>query len=121
MKVYRNARTAAGWVIFFALIQVSVFSQESGIAQAQEFRIGAKDLLEITVTGVPEINKLEVRVSEEGNITLPFIGEVKVEGLTKSEVERKLALLLEEDILQDAQVTILIKEYQSKRAPLKRF
>ncbi|MCK7518163.1 MAG: polysaccharide biosynthesis/export family protein [Ignavibacteriales bacterium] len=42
-----------------------------------EYKIGPKDLLEISVLGVPEISKLVVRVSEEGRITLPLLGEVE--------------------------------------------
>jgi len=56
-----------------------------------------------------------VRVSEEGKITLPLLGEVEVQGLTKTQVEKKLAELLEKKYLQNPQVTVFIKEYQSKR------
>ncbi len=79
-----------------------------------EFKIGAKDLLEISVFGLEELNRT-VRVSEEGKISLPLLGEIQVEGLTKTELEKKLSQLLEEKYLQDPQVTVFIKEYQSKR------
>ena len=79
-----------------------------------EYKIGPKDLLEISVFGVNELNKT-VRVSEDGKITLPLLKEVAVEGLTKSELEKKLTTLLEEKYVQNPQVTIFIKEYQSKR------
>lgn len=64
--------------------------------------------------GLEEMNKT-VRVSEDGKITLPLLGEVEVEGLTKTELEKKLSQLLEEKYLQSPQVTVFIKEYQSKR------
>ncbi|MCD6193962.1 MAG: polysaccharide biosynthesis/export family protein [Candidatus Aminicenantes bacterium] len=79
-----------------------------------EYRIGPKDLLEISVFGLDELNTT-VRVSEEGKITLPLLGEVEVQGLTKTQVEKKLAELLERKYLQNPQVTVFIKEYQSKR------
>ena len=79
-----------------------------------EYKIGAKDLLEISVFGLNELNQT-VRVSEDGKITLPLVGEVAVDGLTKSELEKKLAALLEAKYLQNPQITIFIKEYQSKR------
>jgi len=79
-----------------------------------EYRIGPKDLLEISVFGLDELNTT-VRVSEEGKITLPLLGEVEVQGLTKTQVEKKLAELLEKKYLQNPQVTVFIKEYQSKR------
>jgi polysaccharide export outer membrane protein len=80
-----------------------------------EYRIGPKDLLEISVLGVPEINKLVVRVSEEGRITLPLLGEVGVGDLTKFELEKKLAALAGEKIVLNPQVTVHIVEYLSRR------
>ena len=80
-----------------------------------EYKIGAKDLLEITVLGVPEISKLVVRVSELGRITLPLLGQVEVGNLTKFELEKKLALLAGEKIVIKPQVTVHILEYLSRR------
>jgi polysaccharide export outer membrane protein len=92
----------------------------AGPASAQqptsaEYKIGAKDLLEISVLGVPEISKLVVRVSEEGRITLPLLGEVEVGNLTKFEVEKKLTGLAGERIVLKPQVTVHILEYLSRR------
>jgi len=80
-----------------------------------EYMIGAKDLLEISVLGVQEINKLVVRVSEEGRITLPLLGEVEVGNLTKFEVEKKLAGLAGQKVVLNPQVTVHILEYLSRR------
>jgi polysaccharide export outer membrane protein len=91
----------------------------AGAAAAQEtsaeYKIGPKDLLEISVLGVQEINKLVVRVSEEGRITLPLLGEVGVNNLSKFEVEKKLAALAGEKIVLKPQVTVHILEYLSRR------
>ncbi|MCU0288828.1 MAG: polysaccharide export protein [Acidobacteria bacterium] len=76
--------------------------------------VGAKDLLTINVFDVPELN-ITVRVSENGTITLPLLGQIEVDGLTQDELERKLASLLEKNYLKNAQVTVFIKEYQSKQ------
>ncbi len=71
-------------------------------------------MLEIAVFESPELNQT-VRVSEDGSITLPLLGKVAVQGLTKEELEKKLVTLLEEKWLNKARVTIFIKEYQSQR------
>jgi polysaccharide export outer membrane protein len=89
----------------------STGSQDTGA----EYKIGPKDLLEITVLGVPEIAKLVVRVSEEGRITLPLLGEVGVGNLTKFEVEKKLTGLAGEKVVLKPQVTVHILEYNSRR------
>jgi len=96
---------------YLSLFIFNLYSQQK---YTSDYKIGAKDLLEIRVFGLDELNTT-VRVSEEGKITLPLIGEIEVEGLTKTEVERKLSQLLEEKYLHNPQVTIFIREYQSKR------
>jgi polysaccharide export outer membrane protein len=89
-------------------------AQQDKEAFVKEYRIGPKDLLEITVFELPELNQT-VRVSEDGSVSLPLLGRVEIEGLSKEELEKKLADLLEEKYLKKARVTIFIKEYQSKR------
>ena len=80
----------------------------------REYIIGPQDLLEIRVFELPELNQT-VRVSEDGSITLPLLGNVQVGGLTKDGVEEKLKTLLEARWLKNAQVSVFIKEYQSRR------
>ncbi len=102
-------------LFFLALILFlawsGVYSQE---AVSQDYRIGPKDLLEISVFGVPDLNR-KVRVSEDGKIGLPLVGEITAEGLTKSGLEKKLTELLEEKYIQNPQVTVFILEYESKK------
>lgn len=97
--------------LHLVLFAPHLFSQEK---ERTDYRIGPKDLLDISVFGLEELNKT-VRVSEEGKITLPLLGEVIAEGLTKGELERELSRLLEEKYLKNPQVTVFIQEYQSKR------
>jgi polysaccharide export outer membrane protein len=78
------------------------------------YAIGPKDLLTINVFEVPELN-ITVRVSEDGTITLPLLGKIEVGGITRADLEGKLAGLLEKSYLKNAQVTIFIKEYKSKK------
>jgi len=102
--------------IFGAWIPVS-FAQTGQEAFIREYRIGSKDLLEIKVVELPELN-LAVRVSEDGSITLPLIGRVELGGLTKDAAERKIAALLAEKYVNNPQVSVFIKEYQSNRVAL---
>jgi polysaccharide export outer membrane protein len=98
----------------FALAAAAPAASQAQEASA-EYKIGPKDLLEISVLGVLEINKLVVRVSEDGRITLPLLGEVGVGDLTKFEVEKKLTKLAGEKIVLKPQVTVHILEYLSRR------
>jgi polysaccharide export outer membrane protein len=102
---------------FALLALIAAAGAAAAVAQVTgaEYKIGPKDLLEISVIGVPEISKIVVRVSEEGRITLPLLGEVSVGDLTKFEVEKKLAGLAGEKIVLNPQVTVHILEYLSRR------
>ena len=85
--------------------------QELQSLQVNDYRIGPKDLLEITVFELPELNQT-VRVSEDGSITLSLLGKVDVSGMTAQELEKKLAALLDKQYTTGAHVTVFIKEYQ---------
>jgi polysaccharide export outer membrane protein len=80
----------------------------------RDYRIGPEDLLEISVFEEEKLNKA-VRVSSQGNVSLPLIGVLKVKGLTANELEREIRDLLAEKYLQDPHVSVFIKEYRSQR------
>lgn len=99
-------------VCYFILSLPFLFCQQRF---TQEYRVGPKDVLEIAVVGEDELTRT-VRVSENGTITMPYLGEVQVEGLTRGELESRLRqLLIEGNFLENPQVIIFIREYQSKR------
>lgn len=79
-----------------------------------DYRIGRQDLLDIKVFDVKELDQT-VRVADDGSITMPLLGRLLVGGLTKTEVERLIAGLLAERYVNDPQVTVFVKEYESKR------
>jgi len=97
-----------GILFFYLILFGMVFGTES-----EEYIIGPKDLLEISVFGLDELNTT-ARVSEDGLITVALLGEVKVAGLTKSGVEKRLTRLFEERFLKNPQVTVFIEEYRSR-------
>lgn len=83
----------------------------------EEYRLGAQDLLQISVFGVPELSR-EVRVNSNGLISLPLIGAVRAGGQTIPQVEQEIAAKLAERYLQDPQVSVFVKEFTSQRVTL---
>lgn len=79
-----------------------------------DYLIGRQDLLEIKVFDVEELSQT-VRVSDDGSITLPLLGRLEVAGRTKTELERMIAQMLEERFVRNPQVTVFVKEYESKK------
>ncbi|MDE2407260.1 MAG: polysaccharide export protein [Xanthomonadaceae bacterium] len=84
---------------------------------ATDYRIGAQDLLEISVFGVQDLDK-EVRVNSNGQISLPLIGGVMAGGRTIPELEKDLAGKYADGYLQNPQVSVFVKEYASQRITL---
>lgn len=84
---------------------------------ATDYRIGAQDLLAISVFGVQELAK-EVRVNSNGQISLPLIGGMMAGGLTIPELERELARKYADGYLQNPQVSVFVKEFTSQRVTL---
>ena len=73
--------------------------------------LGPGDELEITVYGAPDLSR-HTRVSADGNISMPLVGDVRVAGLTSSETEGTIeSRLREEHVLNDPQVSVYVKEY----------
>jgi polysaccharide export outer membrane protein len=106
--------------IFFALALLFLLAilssnvdafQETAPLVLNEYRIGAKDLLEITIFNMPELSQT-VRVSEDGSVTFSILGKVEVAGLTAQELEKKMASLLDQQFTHNARVTVFIKEFQ---------
>ena len=79
-----------------------------------DYRIGPENVLNIDVYyGKGENLSQKVKVSSDGYITFPFLGKVKVGGLTVSEVEQKLRDLLGRDYFVNPQVSVFVEEYST--------
>ena len=68
----------------------------------------------MSVFKVAELSKT-IQVSDGGSINLPLLGEVPVAGSTARDVEQDLTKKLGAKYLQNPQVTVYIKEYNSQR------
>ena len=84
---------------------------------ASEYRIGANDLIEVSVFQVADLNRT-VRVNSVGQISLPLIGTVQAGGKTVQELERDIAAKLDAAYLQSPQLTVFVKEFTSQRVTM---
>ena len=80
----------------------------------QEYMIGEGDLLRITVYDHPDLS-VRTRVSGDGKIRFPLVGEVMINGLTATEIEGKIAGLLQDGYIKKPHVSVFIEEYKSKK------
>jgi len=118
MGVFRKYQVSRGtftllFILLFSVLSVSAQKQNEASPSGQviDYRIGAKDLLEIKVFELPELNQT-VRVAEDGTITLAVIGPIPASGLTAKELEQKIAAILDEKYTKGVHVTVIIREHQ---------
>jgi polysaccharide export outer membrane protein len=71
------------------------------------------DLVTIQVYGQPDLS-LETRIPVSGDVNYPVIGKVQLAGKLTGEVEADMKTRLEEKLLNCAQVTVLVKEYNTR-------
>ena len=77
------------------------------------YRVGPGDVVQITVFEVDELSQSAV-VTEHGSVPLPLVGEVRVAGLTASEIEAKLTSLYAQDLLRNPQISVRVAEFRSQ-------
>jgi len=107
-----RASVLAGSVLAAFFLAPLVFPlQDTQAVQINDYRIGPRDLLEIAVYELPELNQT-VRVSQDGSFTLLPLGKIEAAGLTAQELEAKLAQILDQQYTKGAHVTVFIKEFQ---------
>lgn len=89
-------------------------------APSADYRLGAEDLLEITIFNIPEggagtiPRRLEVRLSQEGNIRLPLLGDIPAAGMSPVALEQSLRKRYDE-FVHDPQVGVQVKEYRGQQ------
>ena len=79
-----------------------------------EYRLGAQDLVEVSVFGVPDLSRT-ARVNAKGEVSLPLIGTVMAGGRTVAQLESELARRYSDGYLQRPQITVFIKDYANQR------
>jgi len=82
------------------------------VAEAMKYTLGPDDVIEIDVRRHPEFSG-QYPVNAEGKIEYKFVGDVLVAGLTKVELQERLAKILSEYIVEP-DVNVRIVAYLSK-------
>jgi polysaccharide export outer membrane protein len=105
----RSQKAAALSVLFVVLAAAIAPGQTAG----GDYAIGPKDLLEIRVLELPELN-VDRRVSDSGTLDVPLLGELPVSGMTAAEVRARIEQLVTEKYVNRANVSVVVKEFTNK-------
>ncbi len=80
----------------------------------EDTTLGAGDTFEVRVFRQKDLTAV-YSISPQGTIAFPMIGDIVAAGRTPAEVEIEIQKKLEDGFLKNPQVSILVKEYKSKK------
>jgi polysaccharide biosynthesis/export protein len=86
----------------------------AGPALPDEYRIGAGDVLQVSVWKEPEASVAATVVRPDGKIGLPLLKEIEVVGMTPSEAEKAITAKLGR-LIPGADVTVVVSAIHSKK------
>ena len=90
------------WVLCLLSAPLSSLAADSILS---DYRLGTGDSIKISVFEEPDLG-LEVRLSDAGTVSYPFLGELEVSGLTVGQLEQLITEGLEGDYLVTPNVTV---------------
>ena len=96
--------TAFLWMFFCALTPAS--------AQDEGYTLNAGDTIRIYVYGEPELTFGQLLIGQNGRISYPFLGELKVAGKTSAQLQQDLIEGLKPDYLVDPRISVNIVRYR---------
>ena len=97
---------------------IAAAAQQTSLS-SDDYRIGPEDLVEITLFNIPPAEatvtprSVTLRVSQQGRLALPLLGEIDVKGLTVASFEEVLRQRYEKYI-HNPQVGVQVKEYRQR-------
>ncbi len=101
-----------GKILKNAGIPTSKQAQDNQNNNESKYTLGPLDVIQITVMRHPEVSG-KFTINNEGKIQYNFVGDIKVAGLTKKELKKKLIKALSKYIISP-EVTVKIIGYNSK-------
>jgi polysaccharide biosynthesis/export protein len=83
-----------------------------------EYPVGPGDVLELNVRSLNDLQNRVVRVSGEGTIKLPWIGEMQAAGFTESTLTEEIKKKLQERYMYNPQIHLFVREYHSRQVAI---
>ena len=97
----------------YVLMIFCLFFALTPLCYGQDYRIGAEDVIEVSVWKEPDFSR-EVVVRPDGKISLPVIGDVQAEGLAPEALTKNLEEALAQYI-KTPKVSVIVKQINSQK------
>ena len=89
-----------------------LFVVPSYAAEDSSYQLSSGDVISISVFGEENLSFSELRLTDAGTLSFPFLGEVGAKGRTAAELEQVIINGLIGDYLIDPKVSISVLEYR---------
>lgn len=100
-------------LMLFAYVALCLVSGP-GLAESAREVIGPGDTVRITAYRYPDLTT-EARLSEEGKLNVPLVGEMSLKGLTPEQAARRIADRLRSgEYITDPQITVTVLQARSR-------
>ena len=114
MKIPVRAHSFVARLVLAAVIGVIAFLGAGFNSYADQYMVGAGDVLKIEVYDHDDLTTV-ARVNGDGTITMPLLGQLDVNRLTVSQISELLSARLEDGYIIAPQVSVFIEEFRSKK------
>ncbi len=102
------------WLVSATLAIASLAAADPAPGQPPaDYLLQPQDLLRVQVFQEPDLLR-EVRISQEGTITLPLIEQVDLRNKTLRQAEQLIRDLYDRDFLVNPQITLVVVEYAKR-------
>ena len=101
------------WLAMLGMACALVISLAPGAARAEEYTIGAEDVLQVSVWLHPELERA-VTVGADSSITFPPVGVLRAGGQTPTQLATRLSDRLSSYLRQTATVTVTVTQFLSQ-------
>ncbi len=85
----------------------------TSISDLSIYKLGVGDVISVQVIGEDDLKREKVRLSDAGTLSFPYLGEIRVRGLTVGALEEFITKGLKGRYLLNPQVTVTIHEYRN--------
>ncbi len=93
--------------------QVTLTSQAVSTSSLSSYKLGVGDVISVQVVGEEDLKREKVRLSDAGTLSFPYLGEIRVRGMTVGELEDFITKGLKGRYLLNPQVTVTMLEYRN--------
>ena len=111
MRLYKTLPLSLSLTGMYVLMAMLLLLNQAYAQNLPHYKLGADDVISISVFDEPDLSLREARISSTGTIAMPLIGQVNVKGLSVAEAERKIFDLYLGDYLKKPDITITIVEF----------